>query len=226
MKGAQVLILLAFFASTFAAVAHKKDAAVEPKGPFDELLQQIIEDILASLTDPMALNDSSVELLWDGILLTSETTGVSISGTSGILVTDVTMGLLGNFVVKVEVPILIATAVSILHHIQSEFVWPEPIHGDGPLEGHLINIQLEVSGTLILLPIGVRNLDYKFAIGGVFINQDGLMGGPDAPGHAEVEAHLNAEGHIALMNIERVNHARILQLITDAIGKKLTKYNH
>jgi len=174
----------------------------------------------------MQTNDTSIELLIDGLLLTSETTGVVITGLSGIVVTDVTMGLLGNFVVKVDVPILVATG-AILHHIQSHFVWPEPIHGDGPIEAHLLNIKVEVSGTLILLPIGVRNIDYKLSLGGVFIEQDGLMGGPDAPQHQEVEDHLNAEGHTAIMAIESANHEYFRKLIEDAISAKvMKKYNH
>jgi len=220
--GAQVLVLLAFFASTFAASVHEK--AVEPTGPFDDLIEQIIDDILSQLTDPMPLNDTEVELIIEGLLLTSSTAGVSISGTSGIQVTDVTMGLLGNFVVKVHVPILIATG-EILHHIQSHWVWPEPIFGEGPLEGHLLSLDIEVSGGLILIPIGVRNIDYKLSIGGVFLEQEGLMGGPQHPDHQAVKDNLNANGHTMIMQIESANHEYFRKLIEDAIGKSM-KINH
>jgi len=225
MKGVQVFILLAFFASAFAAVTYKK--AVEPRGPFDDLIEQIIKDLLAQLTDPMATNDTLLELFIDDLVLTAQTTDVVVTGTSGILVTDVTMGLLGNFVVKVEVPFLAITG-AIAHYIESSLLWPTAVFGDGPIVAQLNDLKIEVSGGLILIPVGVRNIDYKLSIGGLELIQDGLMGGPTEPGHDDVENHLNVNGHTAIMAIETLNHAYFRKLIDEAINGPsfLKKINH
>jgi len=218
MKGVQVLVLLAFFASTFAAVAHNK--AVEPKNIFEDFIMDLINQFLSELTDPMPLNDTSIELFIENIIvLTADTAGISLAGTASIEVTSVSVGLLGNFVIKVNIGGIVATG-SVLHHINSETVWQEgPIHGEGPLEAHLLDINLEASGTLILLPtVGVNNFDYKLTVGGVSLAQDGLMGGPSHPDHQRVSDHLNQNGVSIIHALESQLHDFIRDAIDEAIN--------